>query len=110
MGTFGIFILFMRIIAVRTLRKYWTKNKHAEQSLKSWIQETEKALWSNSAELKVKYRNASIISSKRVVFNIKGNDFRLVVDIEYRLKIVFIVWIGKHSQYDKIDVKTISYD
>jgi len=100
----------MRIIAISTLKNYWRKNRLAEQPLKAWIQETEKTVWLNAAELKDKYRNASIINSKRVVFNIKGNKYRLIVDIEYRLKIVFIVWIGSHSQYDKIDVKTISYD
>jgi len=100
----------MRIIAISTLRNYWTKHKSVEQSLKSWIQEAENSIWKNSAQLKAKYRNASIISSKRVVFNIKGNDYRLIVDIEYRLKIIFIVWVGTHSQYDKIDVKTVSYD
>lgn len=61
-------------------------------------------------ELKAKYRNASIINSKRVVFNIKGNEYRLVVDIEYKLKIVFIVWFGTHKEYDTIDAKTISYE
>jgi len=100
----------MRIIAISTLRSYWIRNKRSEQSLKAWIQETGNSVWRNSAELKSKYKNASIINSKRVVFNIKGNDYRLVVDIEYRLKIVFIVWIGSHSQYDKIDVKTVNYD
>ncbi len=100
----------MRIIAISTLRKFWIKNEQSEQAIKSWIQETARSNWPSTAELKLKYRNASIINSKRVVFNIKGNDFRLIVDIEYRLKIVFIVWIGTHSQYDKIDVKTVSYD
>lgn len=100
----------MRIIAVSTLREYWLKNKKAEQPLKSWIQETKHSVWSSSSELKGKYRNASIITSKRVVFNIKGNDYRLIVDIEYRLKIVFIVWVGSHSQYDKINVKKVQYD
>ena len=109
MGTFCIFVTFMRIIAISTLKRYWIKNKQSEQSLKAWIQETRRSVWRNSAELKAKYKNASIISSKRVVFNIKGNDFRLVVDVEYRLKIVFIVWIGTHSEYDKIDVKTVNY-
>lgn len=103
-------VSFMRIIAISTLRNYWIKNKRSEQPLKAWIQETEKAIWPNSAELKDKFGNASVINSKRVVFNIKGNDYRLIVDIEYRLKIVFIVWIGNHSQYDKIDVKTVRYD
>jgi len=100
----------VRIIAISTLRNYWTKHKSAEQPLKSWIQETEYSPWKNSTQLKTKYRNASIINSKRAVFNIKGNDYRLIVDIEYRLKIVFIVWIGTHSQYDKIDAKIVRYD
>lgn len=100
----------MRIIAISTLRNYWVKNPKSEQPLKSWIQEVENSVWKSSAELKMKFRNASIINSKRVVFNIKGNDLRLLVDIEYRLKIVFIVWIGTHMQYDNIDVKSVRYD
>lgn len=66
--------------------------------------------WDHANELKSKYRNASVLSSKRVVFIIKGNDFRLIVDIEYKLKIVFIVWFGSHGEYDKIDAKTVSYE
>jgi len=100
----------MRIIATSTIKTFWIKNQKSEQSLKAWIQEAEKSVWKNSAECKVKYRNASIISSKRVVLNIKGNEYRLIVDIQYRLKIIFIVWIGSHSQYDKIDAKKVSYD
>ncbi|MEZ4776377.1 MAG: type II toxin-antitoxin system HigB family toxin [Bacteroidia bacterium] len=99
----------MRIIAVSTLRNFWQNHTHSEESLKSWYQEAIHSEWQNSHELKSKYKNASIISSKRVVFNIKGNDYRLVVDIEYRLKIIFIVWIGTHNEYDKINVKTIQY-
>ncbi len=83
---------------------------NAEESIKSWISEVRFSNWNNSNELKSKYRNASIINSKRVVFNIKGNDYRLIVDIEYRLKVVFIVWFGSHKEYDKINVKTISYE
>lgn len=82
----------------------------AQQSILSWYEEAEGANWGSPQELKFQYRHASIISDKRVVFNIHGNLFRLVVDIEYRLKIVFIVWFGSHKQYDKIDVKRISYD
>jgi mRNA interferase HigB len=67
------------------------------------------AVWNNPNELKALYRNASILNNKRVVFNIHGNSFRLIVDIEYRLKIVFVVWFGTHKQYDNIDAKTISY-
>jgi len=67
------------------------------------------AEWNNAAELKARYRSASVLNNKRVVFNIHGNTYRLIVGIEYRLKIVFVVWFGTHKQYDKIDTKTISY-
>jgi mRNA interferase HigB len=58
----------------------------------------------------LQYKNASIINSKRIVFNIKGNAYRLIVDVEYRLQIIFIVWVGTHKQYNEIDAKTIGYD
>lgn len=82
----------------------------AEESIKAWIYEVRYSDWSNAQELKAKYRNSSIITAKRVVFNIKGNNYRLIVDIEYKLKIVFVVWFGTHAEYDKIDVKTVSYE
>jgi len=102
----------MRIIKEKTLKEYCNliKYKQATEPLKSWIFEIKYSFWDNANELKKKYRNASIISSKRVVFNIKGNDYRLIVDIEYKLKIVFIVWFGTHEEYDKIDAKTIKYE
>jgi len=102
----------MRIIKARTLTDYCKhgKYKNAEESLKAWLYEVKFSVWNNANELKAKYRNASIISSKRVVFNIKGNDYRLIVDVEYKLKIVFIVWFGTHKEYDKIDAKTVSYE
>jgi len=99
----------MRVIAVSTLKKFWKNYPLAEQSIWAWYEEAEKAEWNNPNELKKQYGNASILSDKRVVFNIHGNSFRLIVDIEYRLKIVFIVWFGTHKEYDKIDAKTISY-
>jgi len=102
----------MRIIKEKTLNQYCNNSKYfqAKVSIEAWIYETKFSVWDNANELKLKYRNASIISSKRVVFNIKGNDFRLIIDIEYRLKIVFIVWFGTHGEYDKINVKTINYE
>jgi mRNA interferase HigB len=99
----------MRIIVVKTLKSFWEEFPLAKQSLLAWYEETEVEDWSNPNELKWKYRNASVLNDKRVVFNINGNSFRLIVDIEYRLKIVFIVWFGTHSQYDKIDAKKVSY-
>ena len=102
----------MRIIKEKTLTEYCKQSTYvqAEESINSWIYEVRFSTWNNSNELKAKYGNASIISSERVVFSIKGNDYRLIVDIEYKLKIVFVVWFGTHKEYDKIDVKTVSYE
>ena len=102
----------MRIVKEKTLTEYCklSKYKQAEESVKAWIYEVRFSTWENANELKSKYGNASIISSKRVVFNIKGNDYRLIVDVEYQLKVVFIVWFGTHTEYDKIDAKTVSYE
>ena len=102
----------MIIIKESTLAEYCKQRKFqkAEESVTAWIYEVRFSTWNNANELKAKYGNASIISSKRVVFNIKGNDFRLIVDVEYKLKIVFVVWFGTHKEYDKIDAKTVSYE
>lgn len=100
----------MRVIAVRTLRTYAKKKKEAEQPLFLWYNEACRAYWKNNNELKAQFRNASVISSKRVVFNIHGNKYRLIVDIEFHLQIIFIVWIGTHAEYDKIDAKKVVYD
>ncbi|HVV56635.1 MAG TPA: type II toxin-antitoxin system HigB family toxin [Mucilaginibacter sp.] len=99
----------MRVIAVKTLKEYAAEFHQAEQALFSWYEEALLAAWNNPNELKQQYRNASVLNNKRVVFNIHGNSYRLIVDIEYRLKIVFVVWFGTHKQYDEIDAKTISY-
>ncbi|MBE9469050.1 MAG: type II toxin-antitoxin system HigB family toxin [Bacteroidetes bacterium] len=102
----------MRIIKESTLKEFCENSKYrqASEALRSWIYEVKYSEWNNAQELKAKYRNASIITSKRVVFNIKGNDYRLIVDIEFKLKIIFVVWFGTHKEYDKIDIKTVSYE
>jgi mRNA interferase HigB len=102
----------MRIVKESTLKEFckFSKNKKAEESIKAWIYEVRYSDWHNAQELKAKFRSASIITAKRVVFNIKGNDYRLLVDIEYKLKIVFVVWFGTHVEYDKINVKTVNYE
>lgn len=99
----------MRVIARKTLVEFWKRTPLAENSLRAWYDEALTAQWKNPAELKKQYTSASIISDKRVVFNIHGNRFRLIVDIEYRLQIIFVVWIGTHKDYDSIDAKTIGY-
>ena len=97
----------MRVIAVKTLKDYADEFHQATQPLLSWYEEASAAQWGSPNELKAQYKNASILNDKRVVFNIHGNSYRLIVDIEYRL--VFIVWFGTHKQYDNINAKTISY-
>ena len=99
----------MRLIAVKTLKEFWEEFPQAEQALLSWYKEVDAAEWNSPNELKTQFRNASILSNKRAVFNIHGNTFRLIVDIEYRLKIVFVVWFGTHKEYDKIDAKKVIY-
>ena len=99
----------MRVIAVKTLKQFWEREHQAEQPLKSWYDEAEKANWQSPQELKSQYKNASILTDKRVIFNIHGNSYRLIADIEYRLQIIFIVWVGTHIDYDKINAKKIAY-
>jgi len=99
----------MRIIARNTLINYWGNYPEVEQSLKSWYDEVLNANWKSPNELKKQFRNASVVTNKRVVFNIKGNSYRLIVDIEYRIGIIFIVWVGTHKKYDKVNVKEIKY-
>ncbi len=102
----------MRIIKIGTLRDYCLKPRYksAEKSIQAWIYEVKYSSWVSPAELKLKYINASIISSKRVVFNIKGNEYRIIVDIEYKMRIVFIIWFGTHKEYDKIDAKEVEHE
>ena len=92
--------LIRRISKEKTLSEYseLDKYKFEVEALKAWVYEVKYSNWENSNDLKLKYGNASILSAKRVVFNIKGNDDRLVVDIEYKLKIVFIIWFGTHEE------------
>jgi mRNA interferase HigB len=98
----------MRVIAVKTLKLYAQTEKVAAQSLFTWYNEVCNVSWKNHNELKTHIKNASVIGDKRVVFNIHGNRYRLIVDIEYRLQIIFIVWIGTHKEYDAVDAKTVT--
>jgi mRNA interferase HigB len=80
-----------------------------KSALDSWFHEVTKAEWKNSAEVTKMYATASIVSVERVVFNIKGNDYRLVTAVDYRRRVVFIKWLGTHAEYGKIDIKTVKY-
>jgi mRNA interferase HigB len=100
----------MHIVAVRYLRAFWEKNPDTEQSLKSWVDETRKAEWTQPAQIKEQYRSASILKNKRVVFNIKGNDYRLVVSVAYSYQAVYVKFIGTHREYDAIDAETVEME
>lgn len=99
----------MRIIAFRTLRDFFEEPEYtdSETSLKAWYHDAKVADWNSSNELKQQYKNASVVGDGRVVFNIKGGDYRLVVAIDYEFQVMFIRFIGTHKQYNKIDAKTI---
>ncbi len=97
----------MRVISIKKLRDFWLIHNDSEQQLKAWYQEAEKSTWKTPADIKKKYPKASIVADNRVVFNIKGNDYRLVVKIHYDREIVYIRFIGTHTEYDAIDVTKI---
>lgn len=97
----------MRVIAKKVLRDFWHTHTDSEEFLKSWYKEASRAIWNNPVDIKNKYAKASILKNGRVVFNICGNKYRLIVDINYERKWVFIRFIGTHSEYDKIDANTI---
>jgi mRNA interferase HigB len=97
----------LRVIAKKILRNFWIKHNDCESQLKSWFHEAQKANWKNPNEIKKEFPSASILQDNRVVFNIKGNSYRLIVKINYDYKILWIRFIGTHKQYDKIDANTI---
>ena len=96
----------MRIIATRALKAFWAQHPNAEQALKAWVDETNQECWGSPQDIKDRYRSASLIKANRVVFNIKGNDYRLIVAVAYRVGIVYIQFIGTHAQYDAVDAAT----
>jgi mRNA interferase HigB len=110
-----IVILNMRIIARRTLREFVEAQRgHKDHTalkvaLDAWFDEVKMARWSSTADVKRRYATASIITADRIVFNIKGNDYRLVVAVDFEKSIVWIEWIGTHGDYDEIDVKVVQY-
>jgi mRNA interferase HigB len=97
----------MRVIAKKTLREFWKKHPDTEQPLKVWHAEAEEAIWENPAEIKAHYSTASILKDSRVVFNIGGNKYRLIVKINYAYQICYIRFIGTHQEYDRIDAETV---
>ncbi len=99
----------MRIIAKRTLRRFWEDRDHADARgpLLAWHAEARRATWQTPADIKAQFRSASILRSRRAVFNIAGNKYRLVVHVRYDLGRVYVRFVGTHRQYDEIDAETI---
>jgi mRNA interferase HigB len=106
----------VRIIARSTLVRFveslagHADYRAVKAALEAWFEEARQAQWKKPADVKEHYGSASLVGADRVVFNIKGNDYRLVAAIDYRRGIVFIKWVGRHAEYDKIDVRTVQYD
>ncbi len=97
----------MRVIAKKTLRLFWDTHPDCEQQLTAWHEEAIKSVWNTPGDIKKEYPHASILADNRVVFNIKGNNYRLIVKINYKHGIVWIRFIGTHKEYDKVDATKI---
>ena len=97
----------MHVISQKKLRDYYNKHKEIKSQLETWYHEAKNAEWKNPQEVKKKYGSASIIGGNKVVFNIKGNKYRLLTKINYQMKIVYIKFIGTHKEYDKINGEEI---
>ena len=105
LGTY--YIINVRIVSKKTLKDYYSKHKETKSQLEAWIHDVKNSNWSKQIEVKEKYGKASIIGGDKVVFNIKRNKYRLVTKINYRMKIVYIKFIGTHKEYDKINVEDL---
>ena len=97
----------MCVISRKTLRDFWEEHADAEQPLKAWFHETKAARWKSFTDIEARYRSADTLPGNRVVFNIRGNTYRLIVRIHYNTGIVFIRFLGTHAEYDKIHATTI---
>lgn len=96
-----------RIFSQGTLRDFWIKNPDSEQYLKTWFDTAMNSDWTSPADIKRNYANASILKNNRVVFNIKGNTYRLIVKFNFEKQWAFVRFLGRHDEYDKIDANTI---
>jgi mRNA interferase HigB len=97
----------MHEVSVKPLREFWTKHADAEQPLKAWFREATAANWTSFDQIKARYRTADVIPGNRVIFNIKGNHYRLIVRIHYNTGRLFIRFVGTHAEYNRIDAETI---
>jgi mRNA interferase HigB len=105
-----LYICLMRILVKKTIAYYIRKYPVAETQLLIWYHEFLKRDFANFNDLKAVYGNASIIAKNRVVFNIKGNDFRLIISINFSQKACYVIWFGTHGEYDRINAETVAFD
>jgi mRNA interferase HigB len=97
----------VRVISVKTLKSFWQKHADAESALRAWYTEARRANWRSPQDIKTAYRTASILRNNRIVFNVKGNTYRLVVAVKYEFQVVYIRFIGTHAEYDKIKAEEV---
>ena len=97
----------MRIIANRTLRDYWESHPNAEEPLRSWYRTVKGEDWDTPAKVKARFPKASIVGDNRAVFNIRGNHYRLIVEINYPYRTVYVRFVGTHAEYDRIDAREV---
>ena len=97
----------MHVISLKPLRRFWTQHPDAEEYLKTWHRKAEQSNWENPQQVKVDYPNASIIGGDRVIFNVRGNNYRLVVHIRYQAREVYVRFIGTHAEYDRINAREV---
>ncbi len=97
----------MRIISRKKLKEFWERHPDVRQPLQAWYDDTKHAEWKKPSDIKKAFRNASFVENDRVVFNLKGNSYRLVVAISYEHSIVFIKFVGTHQEYDRIDAAKV---
>ena len=97
----------MRVISRRILREFWEKHPDSSVALQTWFRDVERANWYSPADIKAVYHNTSFVANNRVIFNNKGNHYRLVVVVVYQHGVVYIRFVGTHEEYDRIDATTV---
>ncbi|MES2653510.1 MAG: type II toxin-antitoxin system HigB family toxin [Bacteroidota bacterium] len=97
----------MRVIAKKILREFWIKHRDCKKQLQSWYEETSDSEWKSSRDIKREFPSASVLGDNRIVFNIKGNQYRLIIKINFDYQVVWIRFIGTHADYDKINATKI---
>ena len=97
----------MPVISKASLVRFWTKHPNSKQALQTWFEDASHANWVQPQDIKLRYASASFVGANRVVFNIKGNEYRLIVAVAYRFAAVYVKFVGTHRQYDAVDAATV---